>query len=649
MFSFPKIEPSRVVQRLKFLIQDSRHSANEHEIANVVVQWPQLSVIFCEAGDIHSPNSTVRFRDRPNGAFQSYSIPSSVALREHLLFVSYSTLSRQLVVLGDLTFRAYQLLIEEHHHIRISDLDSAESFLVYRDNPWEIKFLDAGRRFSSYAGFLDLDPDATFIDLPRETRMDALANTYDEVLWGLRAGLQTMEPEELYDYLVGLQLDRETRPASFYYGCLLGALSSDFLVEFQSVEVSKMSQLFVLFYNTELKRMAFCQTWLPAVTIYRPRSRDQFYGMPDQCTAEHEISQLELLQTRHRLKYPDLPAPGIYFRSRLSDAPGLLSDLTLPVSNGLIYFTHYELFHFVETHLLEAIDRQVAYLRFRFNLHLAERFTIPMLMERRWQNSLNQEIRLKLGEIHSHEKSEFLDGLMIAFTQLLKQRKKGSLLLTAMELVAGFNNCLGLEDGFPVWPLKRALSLNDEGFYEQHPELVSLHSERVPSTYEELVEESNRYWPPCMQRMAAGRVGDNHMQHDQRVRMAALIRTLGYLEPQGVELWRLLFERTRIYTGPANFFQSAQGIVILYDYRRNKQNDIGVSCRALVSKRFCPFAPASGQLQDIEELTKGCQQQCKAQFGEQNPGWYMPHTRVKSPRDYFFQARNAFRIDEEED
>ena len=643
MRSFSEVEASFVLQRLAAVVREERSHNLEFEVQNIAVQWAQLSIIFCHTSD-PSPtsDSILRFRNRRRPAEENYTIDSDFPLREHLLFVNYNTSTEKLIVFGDLSFRAYQHILAEHSHLRLSDVDRDCEALVYDENPWELKFLKKGRKFMNYMTLLDEHPDQAFPELTSDDRQHALMDSYTEIVFGLN-GIEKLEAEQLYDRLLGYQFGKKHRNAQFFYGCLLSAMNENYLSEFQHSEVAKISQLFSLFYNTEPKRVAFCQIWCPSIQIVRPNSPDQFYNLPNECSRGLAESDLEKLQIRHTARYPGRPQPGIYFRSCIINAPSLLQDLTLPVRNGIVSFTHHELFHFVETQILKLINNQVGLLRDRFNLHLADRFMIPMLAQRFFHGTFPTQIKQMLLDINPEMKPNFLNGLMEVYSQLLKLKKISILRDVAMPLIGGLNNCCGLQDWFPVWPRKRALGINDENLYEQHPELMSLHQEVMPPTYEDLVDMSKRYWAPCMQKLAAGRVGGHHMVHKERVRMAALVRALGYREEQGLDLWKLLFERTQVYPGPNKFFQSSWGFVIVYDYRRNKTQDIGVSCRALIANRFCPFA---GDSRDIEDFT--CQTACRAQFHEDNPKFAMPYQQVRSPRDYFFQARAAMQVEFDE-
>ncbi len=647
MILFTDIKPHRVIARLVSLTQNQRQINEQNGVQNISVQWSQLSIIFCETSDPENPNSTVRFWDPKDKTTTAYQIDSSVLLREHLLFVHYSPLTLELRVFGDLTHHEYQYCIGENSHLTLYDIAHEDVFLTYRDNPWELKWIKPGRDFVNYTGFREQNPNYIAESIGLARRIELLQESLDEVVFGLN--LTNLRSEELYDYLIHLQFEcsKEDRALKFYYGCLLSAMVSSFQVEFEQVQVAKLSELFGLFYSDELKRTAFCQLWLPRVQIIRSQTECQFHRVPPECsirTTDEPI--LKSLHTRHKVKYPGTPFPAVYFRTWLINAPALLTDLSLPVHNGQVCFTHHELFHFVESQLLKAVRLQVAFLRDRFNMHIYEQYIIPMVMQRRWNGTAPSQLERMLTEQNSEMKPDFLSGLMYEFQQLLKLPKPSLLRDYTIPLLAGLNNCLGLQDRERIWPRRRTLDINDDAIYLEHPELELLHQELPPNTYEDLVTLSERYWAPCMQKMSAKRVGSNHMPHSERVRMAALIRVLGYREEQGLELWRLLFERTTVYTGPTQFFQTSQGLVIIFDYRRNRTENIGVSCRALISNKFCPFVSEGHG--DIEEV--GCQAQCRATFHSQNTDFMMPFPKIKSPRDYFFQARSAIQVvfDEED-
>lgn len=640
------VTPGSVLKRIQTVLRESSQLNLKYEVANQPVPGQQLSIIFCETQDPWDPLSIVKFDVSDRNPRGNYLPDAKFPLREHLLFLQYSPLTRELVVLGDLSYSEFQEILNEEYdrYVSIAHIVHDGNSLVYRDNEWEVKFLSELDQFTDYMGFNDADPDAVFPELNIEQRTDLLYDSFTEVVFGLQ-DIKTLQREQLYDRLISRQFDVTRRDAKFYYGCLLAAMSPNFQLEFQASEIAKLSQLFSLIFNTEAKRIAFCKLWCPGIEIVRPLSPSQFYNLPNQCVGRLVNSDLEWLQQRHATHYPNCPNPGVYFRTSVLNAPALLADLGLPVSRGMVNFTHYELFQFVESQILKRITIQVNHIREKNNLFLTERFLAPLICQRQFYGSSKADMRKMLVEQYKDEKEVFFDDLMTVFSELLDRPKPSLLRDAAVPLIAGLSNCMGLEDSFPVWPLKRTLDYTDEELYEQHPELKSLHQEIMPTTYEDLLELSQRYWPPCMQRLAANRVGGNHMQHTDRVRMAALIRTFGYTKQQGFELWHRLFERTQSYPGFNKFLKSPAGLVIEYDYKKNKLIDIGVSCRALIPN-FCPFSIGRkpGEVRDIEETA--CKAQCKAQFIQQNPGWNMPYPLVKSPRHYFFQARDAYRLED---
>lgn len=637
-----------------------RRVLNSLEYGFAQVQWRQLSIIFCRLNEFAPTPDSLLFFGGSRGLF----IPETFPLREHLLFVYYDTPSRMLHFLGDMSLARYHSFFELGF-ISISDL-SRQTNLLYDAFPPEEQFVQDARQFVNFYQPHFTTPDQGFKNVPLTKRLKVLQCIFDDVVHGIPRRIEpdpTDEKEEvaerelsLYEIIMRRFLCQKQRPMAFYYGCLLSSLNRNFHTEFVIHEQSRLYVLLELFFNTEIKRITFAQNWLrSSVEIVAPVLGNQYFDPPPEFIVLSRPSDLDLLQVRHKLRYPNQAQPGVYFRGPLINAPSLIEDPTLPVSNGVVSFTHYEMIEFLNPMVERMIQIQVDYFRQHCTHFMLERFVIPMLMHYKFSRMPVYYIENEFRE--ANPKLE--EGEVTSIIQRFNSELPGfigpvEVLNTAINFVASLDNIVSVQDRFTVWPRSRASIDMGEAYYAQHPELKALHQELPPPSYQDLLDYAARCWPPCMQKLAANRTGGNHMRHEERIAMSAQLRRFGYSEKQGLEYWHLLFRDTDLYRefGEHNFLDSQQGLVIVYDYKRDRQVNTGVSCRNWIGKKFCPFV-------DIEELSRsctcketngpqfqctckelGCQTMCKAKFSTLNPGHMLPY-QVKSPRDYFFQARDS--------
>lgn len=648
----------KLEQILINFVTDVRN-ANGLEYGYAQVQWRQLSIIFCTTSQTPATMDSILFFGKNRETF----IPESFPLREHLLFVNYNSPTEQLTILGDLSFSAYNAFMDSGY-ISVSEL-RREGGLLYDEYPPEEQFVTEARNFSNFYIPHFTTPDQVFPGVSPAKQNKILANVFQDVVYGIpRRKTDSNGKEELLFYEIIMQrlLCQKHREIGFYYACLLSSLHNNFHTEYVIYEQARLYVLLELFFINESKRVGFVQRWLgSSVTIHAPVQTGQFYNRPAEFDVMGQKSELDALQRRHAVKYPGRPFPGLYFSAPLLEAPSLQMDPSLPVRNGIVSFTHYELIHFLDPMVERSIQVQVDYFRQHCGHYLFEQFITPMLMNYFYSSNTPVHV-VELRFRKAHPKLEESDAEIIVerFRKELPimMGKKVSPFHEAIKSVSGLDNIVNVTDRFTVWPRARATIDLTSVYYKTHPELKALHQEPTPASYQDLLEYAERCWPPCMQKLATGRFGAKHMHHEERIAMSAQLRRFGYTEQQGTGYWHLLFQETDLYKqhGEHNFLESQQGLVIVYDYKRDRQVNTGVSCRNWIGRRFCPFV-------DIEDLADnappscdckekngpqfqctcrevGCQNRCKAKFASLNPGFVLPF-EVKSPRDYFFQARDS--------
>lgn len=657
----PRQVPPEELEGALIAYVEGQRTANSLEYGYAQVQWRQLSIIFCTVEDRELRDETVLFFGNKRMTF----LPETFPLREHLLFVFYEESARLLYILGDLSLASYQNFYELGF-ISIGDIANRPTKMLYDAFPPEEQFISEARHFVNFYQPHFTHPDQVLEVVPLAKRLKTLQCTYDDVVFGpprRKEPLPNENPDKeaerelsFYEIVIQRLLCQRRRNLGFYYGCLLSSLHSSFHKEYIIHEQSRLHVLLDLLFNTESKRIAFVQNWLqPEVQIVAPVLETQYFNRPSGFDILSQHSDLDQLQVRHRARYPNKPQPGVYFRAPLVSAPGLIEDPTLPVTNGFVSFTHYELAEFVDPMVERSIQIQVDYLRQQYSHYMLERHVGPMLMHYKFSRLPVHRVELAMKAANPKLDAAELDAISKRFRDELPGfLGSENILNTAVRFVASLDNVLSPVDRFAVWPKSRALLDMGAAFYSAHPELEILHKEPTPESYQDLLEYAERCWPPCMQKLAAGRVGTNHMTYEARLSMSAQLRRFGYSEKQGFEYWHLLFKETDVYReyGEHNFLESQQGLTIVYDYGRNKHGNTGVSCENAIGKGNCEF-------KDIEELSKactckeekgpqfrckcrehGCQALCKAKFSVLNPGYQLPYD-VKSPRDYFFQARGA--------
>lgn len=630
-----------------------RRERNSHEYGFAQVFWPQLSIVFCRIRERPIMQESLLYfgggvPGTPDGLF----IPEQFPLREHLLFVTYAADIEMLYVLGDLSLRKYQSFLDAGY-IAVGELN-IELGLLYDAYPPEEQFVQDARQFVNFYQPLFSDPEQAFSEVPSHKRLASMQGIFDLVVYGMPLAHPR---RSLYETIMLRLLCEKRRPLSFYYGCLLSSLNKNFHTAYVKHEQARLHSLLGLFFTNESKRRAFVHNWFyPAVQVVEPAHPNQFFNPPVGLQLPSDKSELAQLQARHAARYPNLPMPGLYFRVEASAAPSLLSDMTLPNTAGRISFTHYELDSLIDPMVARAVQCQVDYFRRECEHHMLERYVIAMLEEYMHGSKPVHMVENGLRRLNPKLEEAELSPILNRFRSLLPGILQGKqpVLGWASKFIGGIEGIWNQDLRVQAWPVTR---LNYEQaigpFYEMHPELKSLHEEAVPADYQALLEYAERLWPPCMQRLAAGRTGDKHLRHVERVAVAAQLRRFGYTEKQGLEYWRLLFSETDVYkdTGEHNFLDSAHGQVIVLDYRRDKQVNIGVSCQNWIDRGFCPMVDiedTAGKTCECKEKNGpqfkckcrevGCRTACRAKYSVQNEGRKL-RFEVESPRHYFMLAR----------
>lgn len=637
---------------------ERKRMENSMEYGFAQVQWRQLSIIFCTTSNVPPTRDSLLFF----GSKQETLIRPDFPLREHLLFVTYNNATEMLYFLGDLSFNAYQNYLDLGF-ISVCEL-KREANLLYDEYLPEEQFIGDARLFSNFYKPHFANPEQSWLDVPMHKQVCVLYRVFSDVVFGIpREKPNTSKKDEnkkdplFYEIIMQRLLCQKRRPLAFYCGCLLSALHANFYGEFVKHEQARLFVLLDLMFYSESKRLHFIQNWFgSAVQICAPRSQLQFYNPPAGFAIAESASDLGALYARHNLRYPHSPYPGLYFRAPLINAPKLIDDPDLPVRNGTVSFTHYELMAFLDPMVERAIQVQVDFFHKRNpEYSWLSRHVAPILTQYQMGRAPLHVVEnlFRKANPKMDEATEIVPILNVMRLRLKDWLNKvPSLLDDALRLLTGLDNAFNVVDRFTVWPSSRATADMSGEFYRRNPELQELHKEPPPATYQDLLEYAERCWPPCMQKLIANRTGGNHMHHEHRLAMSAQLRRFGYSEKQGTDYWHLLFQETDIYqqAGQHNFLESQQGLVIVYDYKRDRQQNTGVSCRNWIGKGFCPFV-------DIEDIKRGCdckekngpqfqcdcketgcQSLCKVKFAMQNPNHTLAFG-VKSPRDYFFQAR----------
>jgi hypothetical protein len=655
----PLVQVHTPVQHLEKALVDfvqHKHLVQKLEYGFAQVQWRQLSIIFCTTSNFPPNTDSLLFF----GSHQETFIKADFPLREHLLFVTYVNATETLYFLGDLSFNAYQEFLDLGF-ISVGDLRREDS-LLYNEYAPEEQFIGHARQFSNFYIPHFANPDQAYRDIPVNKQIKVLQGMFDDVVHGIPRKKPRLKEKEgkkdplFYEIIMDRLLCQKHRPLAFYCACLLSALQTNFYTEYIKHEQARLYILLELLFFTEAKRVFFVQQWLsPLVQVCAPRCESQFYNRPSGFDITAPNSDLKALQARHALRYPNRPYPGLYFTAPLIDAPNLIGEPDLPVHNGIVSFTHYELMAFLNPMVERAIQTQVDFFQKQDNnYHMLTRYVAPFLSRYQLgQTPLHvMEDQLRKANPKLNEENEIQPILNVVRSKLPDWLNRvPSLLDAALRLIVGLDNSFNIQDRYVAWSRSRATADLSGQFYDRNPELKELHQEIPPATYQDLLEYAKRCWPPCMQKLAADRVGENHMRHEQRIAMSAQLRRFGYSEKQGTDYWHLLFQETDLYqqSGEHNFLESQQGLVIVYDYKRDKQQNIGVSCRNWMGKKLCPFV----EIEDIGSCDckqkngpqfqcdckeTACQSICKTNFAMQNPGHALAYG-VKSPRDYFFQAR----------
>jgi hypothetical protein len=379
-------------------------------------------------------------------------------------------------------------------------------------------------------------------------------------------------------------------------------------------------------YSTEEDRLTFAKRWFGndafnigvnyngavahAEATLVPALRES--SPPMLATSERLYRQLRRWHTAH---YPGVPTPSYFFFVDLATAPSFMAAncprcgrtgcVRLPVERGKLFLTHLEL-----------------------DLYL------PQLWKHRYEE-LAFEMQQSLGACYlgtywarSARDRQYLVEEAPKFTQDAEAARE-ALSAVALEeiLVPTFHEANDTWSWYFGWDYDRVVTNQDTG--------VAV-TEELPASRTQLITYAREYWPPCMQALVEKCTGERHLQHEERIKMAALLRSFGYSLAQAEQLWWNLFRTTNAsaqYFHQETFRESEYGQVIVHDYRTNKVQNVGVSCEALVRKQLCPLVTTG----DIEDLVPLARQRCTESLQahraakDQRPLKYP----VYSPRNYF--------------
>ena len=194
--------------------------------------------------------------------------------------------------------------------------------------------------------------------------------------------------------------------------------------------------------------------------------------------------------------------------------------------------------------------------------------------------------------------------------------------------------------------VKRLASQNDLSVALHRPDaamMVQTEGRFDLSTYEQFIAHTDVFWPPCMQLLAHTYVGNVHMTHTTRRRVALWLTTLGdvYSDEQLWMLWRWMMWGTAKYQHMAlsgNFESTEMGSALKHtlEKQREREQPYSLGCKSQTEKArpedpaarvYCPFA--SGEMPDIEEAAAP-QRQCAAELSRR----MQMHGRPALPGSY---------------
>ena len=577
------------------------------------VKWHHISVVFSHLRE-QEPAATSMLLHW-DGSRQLGQLAPEWRPHGHLLFVDYRSELQQLRVYGGLSLAEYQQALAESGFLTLGELQPTLEL-------GEDKELEAKKALQPY---YDLDEAAEYSAEELALATDWLCT---QVL-GLQQAGQS-DAEFLEAELAALLRNDAQNALGFEGATFLAACHRRFCAAFVARERRLLRYRLGVHYRSEQERLYFAQRWFPGVLEVELNQHSRFLGYADGTYLVRSLrdSDRQQAQRKHsRLQefaerlHPGQPALGVYFGGDVQHLPEAL-QWDLPVSAGKVYFGHHELPAYLEHYLEWTLVQRIELLKLTLSAHLAP--TWSRVEHRVGSNRFRRShVERLLKEKHAPEREMLL--------RVLWER-------------------LQLEQGCPVtaefvadYALPFVAQLDGRcGDYEGEPLLMPqqqptaqgspVWSGEVPQTYAELCAYASAHWPPCMAALVHGCRGAAHLRYTARLKVAAFLRRCGFDEAQSKVLWCALFSETDVYAAATehgrDFLASEHGSVLVYDYKTNRQERLGASCKSVADAGLCPIGERL-RTPDIEE----CQRGCLARFNEVH-GSALQYP-IRSPENYF--------------
>lgn len=552
------------------------------------IRWTQVTVAFCSASNLQNltPNSILSFDGQANIDEQQYSI------RSQILFVHYFP-NGVLCVFGALSHARYTRL-QEQGFVQISDLET----LTPPAPPSSLS-----------QTVLDIAPYYNFSD------------TYNlqscrELLW---RGNESLYKFRKYDSLRNVAGAREAFPLALFSAAASPLFEHRFVQREIEILLARLGCL-----TTEEERLAFVEAWFGEkvlnITVYHGGAVAHAeegivpgLRLPE-TTLKHTRESIVQLRKFHNTHYPSMPTPSFVFYVDISTVPALMAPacprcrrspcVRLPVERGKVVLTHLELDLYLPALWKQRYEEMVFTMQLSGACYLSDH----------WARPASEKVQLAEEARYFHEAAKAL-------------REHFSPVLLEEVLIPTFYDATDNWNWYFDWNFDQLTTSEDT--------TVSVSGD-LPTTRDQLIEYAQRYWPPCMQALVELCKGHRHLQHEERIKMAALLRVFGYSPAQAEQLWWNLFRETLAnthYVTQEAFLEGEHGQVIINDYKANKQRNVGVHCESLIRKKLCPFVETG----DIEDLVSTARKHCTESLQKYRASKGLRELRypIYSPKNYF--------------
>lgn len=571
------------------LFEQTYIKLEQHFRTTSQVTWSDVTVVYCTASNLAnlSNNSILKFDQQANVDHLQY------GLRKQLLFVHHFP-SNVLCVFGALSFAQYMYLQDEQGCIYIANL--------HRLLPRE----------PLCGSNKDADEITPYYNFTRQLNLRSCR----ELLF---RGNDSSYKFRKYDSLRNVPGAHAAFPLALYSAAASPLFEHRFVQRELEMLLARLQC-----YSAEEDRLAFAKRWFDnafsiginyngavahAEATLVPELRESSEAMFE--TSERLYRQLRRFHTTH---YPTTPTPSYFFFVDVATAPAFMATncarcgrtgcVRPPIEKGKLFLTHLELDLYLPQLWRHCYEEIVFDMQESLGAcYLGTYWARP----ERDRNYLAEE-----APKFSQDANAAREALSVALDEVL---------------IPTFHEANDTWSWYFNWDFDSVAKSENTG---------SGPSEALPTSRSALVAYAREYWPPCMQALVEQCTGKRHLLHEERIKMAALLRSFGYSLAQAEQLWWNLFRTTNAnaqYFHQETFRDGEYGQVIVNDYRTNKVQNVGVSCEALVRKQLCPLV-AMG---DIEELVPLARQRCteSLQAHRAAKGQQPLKYPVYSPRNYF--------------